>query len=525
MNRMPAFSSPAQHGKFIATLRSLLALLFLAPWIAQAHVGSPDIFFDGQVGPYPAQITIRMPAVVPGRAQIEVRPQTKEPLTVSFLPLYAKTAIKNAPPADVARPATDEPGVYTGELWLMSMGGYSIEVRVAGPAGTGSVQIPVNSVATSQLPMPPFLGNLLLGLGGILAFGLLAIVGAAAGESVLAPGASMQRLDRRRALIAGTVAAVVVVLALVGGWRWWKLDEQDFRRKLREGAWPDLAANVDAGVLHLTIGEKTFEPDKALRLLRDHDKLVHMFLIREPARDAFAHVHPVRTGGKTFDLALPPLPAGEYRMLCDLTFGDTGVSSTASGTVHLPSQSGNSAATARAKGKVLHPDADDSWAAVPPVRETANASEDTIFSLPGGRQIRWKAHAPLRARHDAHLQFEAVDAAGQPLPLEPYMGMLSHAAVLRSDGAIFCHLHPSGNYSMAAQSFFADKMANESAPATQSDAMPAAMDHAHMHHGSPASSTITLPYEFPTQGEYQIWVQIKTAGEVLTGTFIANVGP
>jgi hypothetical protein len=350
---------------------------------------------------------------------------------------------------------------------------------------------------------------------------LLAIVGAAAGESVLAPGASMQRIDRRRRLVGGIITAVVVALALMGGWRWWQMDEQHFQSKLREGAWPDLAATVDPGVLHLTIGDKTFRPDQTLRLLRDHDKLVHMFLIREPARDAFAHVHPVRTGGKTFDLALPPLPEGDYRMLCDLSFADTGVSSTASGTVHLPAQTGSIVATGRRKGKALTPDADDSWTVAPAVRDSANASEDTIFPFPGGRQLRWKAHPSLRAKHDAHLQFEALDAAGQPLPLELYMGMLSHAAVLRSDGAIFCHLHPSGNYSMGAQSFFADKLANESAPAAEGDAM----DHAHMHHGAPASSTITLPYEFPSQGEYQIWVQIKSAGEVLTGTFVTNVGP
>jgi hypothetical protein len=243
MNPMPAFSPPVQHCRFVATFQLLLVLLLLAPLLAEAHVGSPDVFFDGQVGPYPAQITIRMPPVVPGRAQIEVRPQRKEqPLTVSFLPLYAKTAIKNAPPAEMARPAADEPGVYTGELWLMSMGGYSIEVRVAGPAGAGSVQIPVNSVATHQLPMPPFLGNLLLGLGGILALGWLAIVYAAAGESVLAPGASLHRVDRRRGVVAAAITAVVVVFALVGGWRWWQSDEQDFQRRLRDGAWPHLAA-------------------------------------------------------------------------------------------------------------------------------------------------------------------------------------------------------------------------------------------------------------------------------------------
>jgi hypothetical protein len=534
MNRMLTSLLPVRWRSLVAKFCLLLVLLFIAPLPAEAHVGSPDIFFHGQIGPFPAQITIRMPPVVPGRAQIEVRPQTNEPLTVSFLPLYAKTAVKNAPPADVARPAEDEPGVYTGELWLMSMGGYSIEVRAAGLAGAGSVQIPVNSVATHQLPLPPFLGNLLLALGGILAFGVMAIVYAAAGESVLAPGISMVRADRRRGLVAGAITAVVVFLALVGGWRWWQADEQDFRRKLREGAWPDIAAAVDSPspasdsrVLHLTIGEKTFQPDHALRLLRDHDKLVHMFLIREPARDAFAHVHPVRSGGKTFDLALPPLPEGDYRILCDLTFSDSGLSSTASGTVHLPSHTASSAATSRTS-KTVRPDADDSWSAAPPVRDAANASEDTIFPLPGGRQIRWKAHPPLRARHNAHLHFEACDAAGQPLALEPYMGMISHAAVLRSDGAIFCHLHPTGNYSMAAQSFFANKITAESAAATPPNALcgpvPRPMDHTHMQHGAP-SSTITLPYEFPGPGEYQIWVQIKTSGEVLTGTFVTNIGP
>ena len=41
------------------------------------------------------------------------------------------------------------------------------------------------------------------------------------------------------------------------------------------------------------------------------------------------------------------------------------------------------------------------------------------------------------------------------------MGMTSHAAVLRSDGRVFAHLHPAGNFSMAAQMIFNAKLAKE----------------------------------------------------------------
>ena len=37
------------------------------------------------------------------------------------------------------------------------------------------------------------------------------------------------------------------------------------------------------------------------------------------------------------------------------------------------------------------------------------------------------------------------------------------------------------------------------------------------------SSTISLPYEFPTPGDYRVWVQIKTDGQIMTAIFDTTV--
>jgi hypothetical protein len=103
------------------------------------------------------------------------------------------------------------------------------------------------------------------------------------------------------------------------------------------------------------------------------------------------------------------------------------------------------------------------------------------------------------------------------------MGMLSHAAVLREDGRVFAHLHPSGNYSMAAQSYFLEKVRREAEPDAGSAAE---IDHAKMGHAMPASgapSSLSIPYEFPTPGRYRLWLQFKTGDADRTAVFDADV--
>jgi hypothetical protein len=513
-------------------MKPLLVLLFclavLCPVPAQAHVGSPDVFYDGMVGPWPARITIRMPGVVPGQAEILVQVQGTEPVAVSFVPLFSRIAISNAPPGEIARPVHGETNLYSGTMWLMTMGAYSIEVQIRGQSGAGIVQIPVNSVATTQLPLPPLLGDILLALGLLLFCGAMAIVAASAGESVLPPWVLPGKIERRKYWIAATVTGVVLALALFGGKKWWDVEEKNFRSRLHSGGWPDLAAEVrvEGGqrILRLTLGKNDFGPKGRIALARDHGKLLHLFLVGQPDHQAFGHIHPVRQGNTTFEVALPPLPAGDYEMFCDLTL-ESGLSSTATNSVQLPPVPASPAVPA---SLYLEPDPDDSWATNATVAVRENSGGATLCRLADGTQVIWKAHPPLRTRQDAGLQFEVLDQAGQPAELQPYMGMMSHAAVMRSDGRVFAHLHPSGNFSMAAQMFFDAKMAKENGGAGGMDPS-MMMDHATMSHTTDLSPTnggaalISLPYEFPTPGDYRVWVQIKTDGQVKTAIFDTTV--
>lgn len=495
----------------------LVLLVLLIPWRAGAHIGSPDVFYKGQAGPYPTAITIRMPGVVPGRAELTVLVRNDDPVTVSFAPISSETPASNAPPAEAAQPVNGEINVFSGELWLMTEGAYSIDVRIHGSNGDGSVRIPVNSIATKQLPLPRWLGGVLLALGAVLFCGAVAIVAAAAGESVAPPGITPGNDLRRRYWTATTVSATVFAVLLFGGKKWWDAEEANFRLRLHEGGWPPMATSVrqegSQRILRLTLGDQDWD-QKDLALARDHGKLLHLFLMREPDHGAFAHVHPVRTAqANTFDVAVPPLPAGDYEILCDLTLERSGLSSTATNVVHIPAAAGTLITS-----NMLTPDPDDSW-----TTDTAavrgSAGSDTIFQFPGGAQMIWKAHPVLRAQQDSGLRFEVRDANGKPALLEPYMGMLSHAAVLRSDGRIFSHVHPTGNFSMAAQIFFDKKLSAASGGGkghvSGADAV--------CGEANAATSAVTLPYQFPTPGDYRLWIQIKTGGEVKTAIFDTTV--
>src|ERR1700759_3202848 len=104
-----------------------LALLIAAAVPLFAHVGSPDVFYEGSAGPYRLLVTIRPPEVIPGVAEIEVRStegdSALDGLTLVPIPLTGLGA-DLAPAPDQAERVPGETGAFRGRLWLMKSGAW-----------------------------------------------------------------------------------------------------------------------------------------------------------------------------------------------------------------------------------------------------------------------------------------------------------------------------------------------------------------------------------------------------------------
>jgi hypothetical protein len=496
----------------------LFSFIFLSS--AHAHVGSPNVFFEGQAGPYPVRVVIQPAEVIPGLAEISVRVEAGNVERITALPMKWNAGRKGAPPPDVAKAVPSETNLYSAQLWFMESGAQSVELEITGGSGTGRVTIPVDAIARRVLTMPKNLGALLVALGFALLALFVSIVGAATRESVLEPGTAPTRRRRWSARGAMAFAAVLLALLLWGGKRWWNAEAADYRNnRLYHPMSVDTGVRIEKAqrVLRLEINDSKFV--RSPPLVPDHGKLMHLFLVREPQLDAFAHLHPLKQDRKTFDATLPDLPAGTYRLYADITY-ETGLSDTLTNSVDIPE-----GPPAGQPESIPTRDPDDSWRLA-----------STLYAGSGRRECRLSPEytmtrlAPdqLFVNQPILLRFVVRTSDGQLVALEPYLGMRGHLALLRDDGAVFTHLHPGGSASMAAMQlavFRAEGKLPLSAafgaedPICQLPAMSSGEQRWFRGSSSTAPSEVSFPYAFPKPGRYRLWVQIKVKGEVLTGVY------
>ncbi len=511
------------------TLLLTAVALLLLPLAARAHVGSPNVFFEGQAGPHAVRVVIRPPATLPGVAQVDVRVagEGADAVTIQAAPWEAGDSAAAAP-LPAARVA-GEAGLFHAPLWLLTRGSYRVRVTIASPRGAGAVSIPLNSAATQRPTMPPALGALLAVFGVALFSSAVWIVGTAARESTLPPGAVPSPRDHARGRRAALFATLVLAAALAAGTARWRAMDRDFRNNALARPLPVAAEIRTAGtlrLLRLTPGTDESPDANWDTLVADHGKLMHLFLVREPDGVAFAHLHPVRRDGRTFENVLPPLPAGDYRLYAEVT-QENGLSQTLTARLALPEPAGPALppmadwkmvnevwcrAPTVPLGNAAQPyalDADDSWHLAPTPAVPAD-TRTLVSPLPGDLQMVFENAGGLVADRETSLRFSVFAATGHRATLQPYMGMTGHAVVRRTDGTVFTHLHPVGTVSMAAQ----ELLANRDRPPNEGPSPPA-----------PPGAEVTFPYAFPRPGEYRVWVQIRHEGRVLTGVFDVRVLP
>src|SRR5215831_8262226 len=108
-------------------MKKWIIAILLAPAIAFAHVGSPDVFFEGEAGPYKLFVTVRTPQVIPGIATIEIRSESADVHEVDVVPLRLTGPGSELPPTpDRATRSSADPQFFTADLWLMEHGSLQV---------------------------------------------------------------------------------------------------------------------------------------------------------------------------------------------------------------------------------------------------------------------------------------------------------------------------------------------------------------------------------------------------------------
>jgi hypothetical protein len=483
-----------------------LALPAVLALILTAHIGSPNVVYDGTAGPYPVRVVVRPPSVVPGIAEVIVQVTANDVTGVNVRPVFWRAGVKGAPKGDDARRVTGQANLFTGQLWLMSRGSYSVYVTVAGARGAGTAIVPVTSFATGRLDLSPGLTASPVALGLFLFAGLVTISRAASGEALLEPGQPMDDAARRRARIASLVAVPLLSLVVLGGAKWWGAVDGDYERTMYRP--PAMNTEVHGAQLDLRVRDTSAFRALFAPVIPDHGKMMHLFVTSAGTHEYFGHFHPVEVDSLHFRTALHGLAAGRYRLFGDVVLAN-GLSQTVSTTLDWP---GDASAPAS-------PDADDAWL------EKSNAVEGrpgAMVPLGASTTLAWtSARAEYIAGQPGDLTFEARDLRGGLRSLQPYLGMAGHAVVLRDDESVFIHLHPMGTVATTAQQAFAardrgDTTADGRIRLPETDMMGMPMPSA-------SDGRLSFPYEFPKPGRYRIWVQVKPGQRVLTGAFDITV--
>ena len=430
---------------------ALLLAAVLVTVRGNAHVGAPDVYVKAAAGPYQLLVSVHPPVVVPGSASIDVRTQDAGVSAVSI-------ALAGGEWQPLQAFAKEQ--LFTGGVWISSSGAWQVRIRVSGDRGAGETSVPVP--ATTGAGARRFLFSPL--------FWLLVL-------ALVAGGWFAIRLPNKRYAVGATVLVAgyfVVLLVWSSG---------------RDASAPTMAVSLEpGGRLEILLPRR--EGDLG-DLINDHGHLMHLFAVREPEMDVLLHLHPAQISAGRFEARLPSMAGGAFKLYADVVHRD-GTLETFTAQAGFPAQTGHALA------------GDDSVGVVPGISRTTPISGPGMTSvrLMDGYRMTLELGSALHARTGQLLRFTLLDAEGSPpADMQLYMGMSAHAAVFKSDGTVFAHIHPAGTLPMAAYGGSVMDMS-----------------------GAP-SREVSFPFGFPSAGAYRVFLEMKHGNIIETGAFDLKVLP
>jgi hypothetical protein len=514
---------------------------------------------QGKAGAYQLTVNVMPPDVIPGVAKVTVYVQGEALSSVHARAIYYRTGDEGAPKPDALLPVAGQPGQFAGEVWMMVSGSSSVQLMVEGDKGKGEMIVPVVAASTATRSLPASTGYMLAGLGLFLVILFMTIAGASVSDGLTPKGEALSGKRKRNRRIGFTLGLVCCAAMLYGGNAWWQSWANDYNRFMFRPMQANSTIEEKEGTQYLKFQIDTSDAQRVSSLsyvIPDHGKMMHMFILRVPEMDAFAHLHPQRLDSATFTSILPSLPKGKYLLFADIVYL-SGYTETIKDTLYLEQDIID-------HNRKL--DKDDAYAfALPANLVDANpppGEEDNYFicgkpgtgvKLKDGSTMVWEGQKDESMYEGSlyNLQFVVYAPDGSLAKLDPYLGMNGHAAIIRNDGNVYMHMHPAGTINMASQALFTKRLADTtklaiypsdtkafrdsvdawmqylySLPAAQLDSL-LMTDMPFEHNtggqmemnGEVHSNMLQFPYVFPSAGQYRIWVQVKHNGQVLTAAF------
>ena len=481
--------------------KAYIYVLFFLLSFLHADIGHNNVVFEGKAGDIPIRVFVKLPGVVPGLADISIKVLADDIQKVTVQPNKKdKDRKSKSPPPDIANPIKGEKNIFSSQLWLMDYGSYSLDIRLYQDQIVHRVSIPVNSISSRVLEMNQGTTILLSALLSLLFFGAINIIRIAYKDSTQPPGDHPTHGKIIKSYMVTGVSLIILSAILYSGNSWWKTIDTAYQNNIFQTLENkvEILDNGKEKFLSIEIVDELWKQSRMTDIIPDHGKIMHIYLISEDY-ESLAHLHPSRTDNNDiFIVKMPPLDFGKYSLFMDITH-ETGFSHTMINNIVYTKENVFSNSI-----KNIERDKDDSW--------ILNSNEN---------RITWKNQKhSYKSGDNIDLEFQVMKN-GEPAVLEPYISMGGHAALLKKDQTVFVHIHPIGTISMASQEMFQENYIQSIVDQEDICFFGFVNDSTdnYFNNTSPNGKISFPAINLENAGEYGLWVQVKSAGEVITQKF------